>query len=182
MILVIRFIGIINAAIWLGAAVFFTLGAAPAFFSNDAKGLGISPFWTGAMAQLVLTRYFYFQYVCSSIAVVHLLAEWIYLGRRLHRITVALLIGLVLIGFAGGLVIQPKLKKLNLVKYSMSEHYKPVTLSAEERVAAAKSFSRWHGVSQVLNLCALLGLITYFWRVTHPAENTRFVSATKFRS
>ena len=34
MINALRFIGIVNAAIWLGAAVFATLGAGPAFFSE----------------------------------------------------------------------------------------------------------------------------------------------------
>lgn len=182
MILVIRFIGIINAAIWLGAAVFLTFGAAPAFFGGEVKNLGLHPFWPGAMAQLVLARFFYLQYICGVIAVAHLLAEWVYLGRRLHRLTLALLIGLLLIAFVGGLGMQPKLRRLNLVKYSMSEQYKPEAIPAEQRVAAAKSFGLWHGVASAMNLVALMGLVVYFWRVTHPSDKLRFVGTPKFRS
>lgn len=182
MIVVIRFIGIINAAIWLGAAVFLTFGAAPAFFSGEVKSLGLHPFWTGSMAQLVLTRYFYLQYICGAIAMAHLLAEWVYLGRRLHRLTLTLMLGLLFIAFAGGLWMQPKLKRLNQVKYSMSDSYKPAAIPAEQRVAAEKSFRVWHGVSATMNLISLAGLVVYFWRVIHPSDNLRFIGTPKFRS
>ena len=181
MILVIRFIGVMNAAIWLGAVVFFTFAAAPAFFTGEIKTLGLHPFWPGAMAQLVLARFFYLQYVCGAIAMAHLLAEWVYLGRPLSRLTLGILIGLLCIGFVGGLGLQPKLKRLNLVKYSMSEEYKPAKIPDEERIAANKSFRVWHGVASSINLLALAGLVVYFWRVTHPTDNLRFVSATQFR-
>jgi len=182
-ILVIRFIGVMNAAIWLGAAVFLTTAAAPAFFSGEVKTLGLHPFWTGAMAQLVLARFFYLQYICSAIAVAHLLAEWVYLGRPLQRLTLGLLLGLMLLGLLGGLWIQPKLKQLNLVRYGMTASYKPANFPPEERAAASSSFRTWHLVSLVMNFVALAGLGIYFWRVTHPTDNLRFVStATKFRS
>ena len=182
MILVIRFIGIMNAAIWLGAAVSFTFAAAPAFFSGEINALGLHPFWHGAMAQLVIARYFYLQYICGVIALAHLLAEWVYLGRALQRLTLGLLLGLLCLGFTGGLWLQPKLKKLHLIKYSMSEQYKPITIPAADRVQAARSFGLWHGVSRVVDLVAMGGLVVYFWRVTHPTDNLRFVSSNKFRS
>jgi hypothetical protein len=192
-ILAIRFIGVLNAAIWLGSAVFFTFAAAPAFFSSDAKALGISPFYTGSMAQLVLARYFYVQHICGLIAVAHLLAEWVYLGRALQRFTFSLLVVLLCLGFAGGLWLQPKLKRLNLVRYSMSETkpnqtnsvttFKLVPIPIEERTAAEKAFRSWHPVSIVFNVVVLAGLVFYFWRVTHPPDDLRFVSTpTKFRS
>ena len=181
MILVIRFIGILNAAIWLGAGV-FVLAAQRAFFFGEVTALGLHPFWPGAMAELVLARYFNLQYICGVIAVAHLLAEWVYLGRPLHRATVALLIGLLVIGFAGGLWLQPKLKALHLVKYSMSEQYKPISLPNEQRIEAANSFRTWHGVASVMNLIALAGLVAYFWRVIHPPDNLRFVGTPQFRS
>ena len=171
-----------NAAVWLGAAVFFTFAAAPAFFSGEVKTLGLHPFWPGAMAQLVIARFFYLQWICGVIAIAHLLAEWVYLGRPFYRLTFGLLVGLLCIGFAGGLWLQPKLKKLNLIKYSMTDQYKPAAIPAEERIAAVKAFRIWHGVAQVMNLVALGGLILYFWRVTHPTDNLRVLNAAKFRS
>ena len=185
MILVIRFIGILNAAIWLGAAVFFTFAVAPAFFVGEAKILGLHPFYLGAMAQLVLARFFYLQYICGAVALAHLLlAEWVYLGRPLPRFTLGLLLGLLLVGFVGGMWIQPRLKQLNLVRYSMSPAYKPIALPPEERVAAGNSFRSLHQVSMIMNLVALGGLVVYFWRTVHPPDNLRFVSAAaaKFRS
>lgn len=180
MILVIRFIGVMNAAIWLGAAV-FTLAAAPAIFSGGVKVLELHPFWPGAMAQLVLARFFYLQYICGAIAMTHLLAEWVYLGRPLSRLTFGLLISLLCIGFLGGLWLQPKLKRLHLVMYSMSEQYKPVAIPAEERIEAKKSWGTWHGISRVAHIVAIAGLVVYFWRVTHPTDNLRFVGANQFR-
>jgi len=181
-ILVIRFIGIMNAAIWLGAAVSFTFAVGPAFFTGAVEKLGLHPFWHGAMAQLVIGRYFALQYVCGVIALAHLLAEWVYLGRPLQKLTLGLIVGLLGLGFAGGLWLQPKLKKLHLIKYSMSEQYKPIAIPAGERIEAARSFGVWHGVARALDLLALGGLVIYFWRVNHPTDNLRFVTSTKFRS
>lgn len=184
MILVLRFIGVLNAAVWLGAAVFFTLAVGPAFFSPGVQAVPVHKFYVGVIAELVLGRYFYLQQVCGVIAVVHLVAEWFYLGRAIQRFNVVLLAGLLLIGFAGGLWIQPKLARLHLVKYGMNEKFQPAPAPAPERIAAAKSFGRWHGVSMFINLVALGGLVVYFWRVTHPSDHLRFLKATSgpFRS
>ena len=166
-----------NAAIWLGAAV-FTLVAAPAIFSGGTKTLGLHPFWPGATAQLLLARFFYLQYICGSVAIAHLLAEWVYLGRPLSRFTLALLSGMLCLGLAGGLWLQPKLKKLHLVMYSMSENYKPAAVPAEDRIEARRIWNRWHGVSRGAHLLVIAGLVVYFWRVTHPTDNLRFVGAS----
>lgn len=182
MILVIRFIGILNAAIWLGAAVFFTVAAQRTFFSGEIKSTGLHPFWPGVMAQLFVARYFQLQCLCGLVALAHLLAEWVYLGRALHRFTLGLLLGLFFVGLTGGLWLQPKMKDLHLTKYSMGPDYKPVPMTDARRIQAAKSFGRWHAASQIVNLIALGGLIIYLWRVTHPPDDLRFVGAPKFRS
>ncbi len=182
MILVIRFIGVLNAAIWLGASVFFTFAAQGTFFSPEAKATGLHPFWPGLFAQLMIGKYFQLQSICAAIAIVHLLAEWVYLGRALHRLTAGLLVVLFLIGLIGGLVLQPKMREMHLVKYSMSPDYKPVQMPTERRLEAQASFSRWHGVAMGINLVVLGCLVFYFWRVTHPPDNLRFVGTTKFRS
>ncbi len=168
-----------------GAALFFTCAVAPAFFTAEIKTLFHGPFWPGVMAQHVLDRYFYLQQICGVIAVVHLIAEWFYLGRALKRLHVALLGGLLAIGFVGGFWLQPKLQRLHLIKYNMDARYRPADYPAAERFAAMISFSRWHGVSMVLNLCSLGGLVVYFWRVTHPNDDLRVLNAAatpQFRS
>jgi hypothetical protein len=187
-ILALRFIGFINAAIWLGGAIFFTFGVAPVFFSGEIKVIEaqgrLHPFYAGAIAQLVLHRYFSLYYLCGAIAVAHQFAEWVYLGRGLHRLTMGVLVALLAVGCIGGLWLQPKLKHLHLIKYGMTAEYTRAAppFPDAERIAAQKSFSVWHGVAQALNLVGLAGLIFYSWRVAHPADNLRVLSTPKFRS
>ena len=162
-----------NAAVWFGGSLFFTVGVAPAFFTPEMTRIVYAPF-NGLVAQLVLDRFFALHYWCGGIAVVHLLAEWVYLGRPMPRFTVYLLAGILGIQLLGGLVLAPKLKTLHRVKYS---HPKP-----EERVAAAKSFGMLHGVASVANLFVLGGLLIYSWRVINGKDGHRFVPTNKFRS
>ena len=178
--LVLRFIGVLNAAVWLGAAVFFTFAVAPAFVSDEARKVftGWHFVWPGVMLQFVIGRYFYLQQICGVIALVHLVAEWFYLGRPLQRLNVTLLGGLLLLGFVGGFWIQPKLHELHLARYSMNEEFQLVARSEAERAAAANSFKTWHRVTNAMNLVALAGLLVYFWRVTHPSDDLRILSAT----
>ena len=177
-----------NAAVWLGASVFFTFGVAPVFFTDEIKHLLNGPFWPGIVAQMALERFFLLQYLCGSIAIAHLLAEWVYLGRALHRLTLGLLIGLLSVAFLGGFWLTPKLKQLYLAKSGSTPvqvgkfvEYRPAQISREVTARAQRSFSIWHGVSSSLNLLALGGLVVYFWRTTTPQETTRFIGATKFR-
>ena len=176
--LVLRFIGVLNAAVWLGAAFFFPFAVGPAFFTPEVKEIFRGRFWPGVMAQFVVERYFYLQQICGVIALVHLIAEWFYLGRALQRLNVVILGGLLLFGFVGGFWIQPKLHELHLVMYSMNEQYQAVSLSVAERTSAVKSFRTWHGVARGMDLVALAGLLVYFWRVTHPSDDLRILSAT----
>lgn len=182
MILVIRFIGVLNAAIWLGASVFFTFAAQGTFFSAEAKATGLHPFWPGVFAQLMIGKYFQLQAICAAIALIHLLADWVYLGRALHRITAGLLVVLFLLGLIGGLVLQPRMKEFHQITYSMSPAYKPVQMLPERRLEAQASFRRWHGVAMGINVIVLGCLVFYFWRVVHPPDNLRFVGTAKFRS
>lgn len=161
MISFLRFLGVLNVAVWLGAAVFVTFFGGPTFFSDRMiHALADQRYYAGAAAQVFLSRYFLLHYICGVLAVIHLLAEWSYLGRQLTRITLGLLaiiIGLVLFG---GVWMQPKLHDLHQTKYRSAV--------AEEHDAAAKTFRAWHGASQAANLVVNMGLLLYFWRLTHP--------------
>ena len=168
----LRFVGVVNAAIWFGAAIFFTLGAGPAFFSAEMKQLLTLPY-AGAAAQIVIARYFVLQQCCGAIALVHLFAEWIYMGRPLERIMLGLVIGLFSLGLIGGFWLQPKLQRLHLTKYRGA--------TVEQRERAAKSFGAWHGVSQTMNLLMTGALLYYLWRLTNPKSPSRFVRPAKFR-
>jgi uncharacterized protein DUF4149 len=174
----LRFIGLMNAAVWFGAAVFFTFGIGAAPFSPEMKellGAKTSPYFPGAIAQIYIARYFDLQLICGAVALLHLLAEWLYLGRTPQKFGVGLLTVLIAAGLLGDFWLQPKMKGLHRVKYGLNS-------SPAERENAARSFRAWHGASQGINLVILAGLAVYLWRVANPADPARFVSTAKFRS
>ena len=96
-------------------------------------------------------------------------------GKALQKIRLGLLLGLCLAALVGGYWLQPKLKALHAVKYGVSQR-------PEVRESAGRSFRAWHGVSAGVNLLMVAGLAVYLWRVANPSDETRFVSAVKFRS
>jgi hypothetical protein len=172
----LRFVGILNAAVWFGAAVFFSFGAGLVPFSPEMKALlgpKNAPYFSGAIAQLLIARYFQCQIACAAVAALHLLAEWLYLAKSPQKLQVALLILLSAVALAGGYWLQPKMKTLHAIKYGLNTR-------PETREAADHTFRAWHGISQVVNLLAVGGLAAYLWRATNPPDPTRFVSAAKF--
>jgi hypothetical protein len=176
MIGLLRLLGILNAAVWFGSAIFFTFGTGLVPFSQEMKNLlgpANFPYFSGAIAQLFIARYFYFQIGCAIIAVAHLLAEWLYLGKQPQKLQVVLLIGLASAALLGGYWLQPKMKTLHATKYGANTR-------PEVRESADHSFRAWHSVSQVVNLLMVGGLTVYLWRATNPSDPTRFVSAMKF--
>jgi hypothetical protein len=169
----LRFIGILNAAVWFGAALFFTFGIAPAFFTAEMKKL-LGEVYSGLVAQMVLERYFVLHYCCGAIALIHQLAEWVYLGKALQRFTFGLLLTILALNLTGGLWLKPKLTELHRIKYAQNS-------SPTQRDEAGKSFRNWHGVSQLMNLAVLAGLGLFAWRIAMPPNGPRFVTG-KFRS
>ncbi len=168
--------GILNAAAWFGAAVFFTFGAGLAPFSQEMKtllGPNNYPYYSGAIAQIFIARYFHFQLVCALVAALHLLAEWLYLGKYPRKLQAGLLVALCAAALAGGCWLQPRMKAWHAVQHDMSAR-------PEIRAAANRSFRAWHGAAQVVNLLLVGGLAAYLWRAANPSEPTRFVSALKF--
>ncbi len=161
-----------NAAIWLGGAVFFTLGAWPAFSSDSMRtllGVNNFPYFSGAIAGIILKRYFYFHLVCGIVALLHLLAERLYLGRTTSKSSLGLLIGLLTLVVIGGGVMRPRLNQLHLRANGQN-----VQLVVKE--AAKRSFKVWFVVAEVTNLLVIGGIMIYVWRVNNPADTTRFVS------
>ena len=159
MIVFLRVIGILNVAAWFGAGIFFTLGAAPAFFSAEMRTL-LGPqsyeVFSGRLAMVLVSRYFLMNYWCATIALVHQLAERFYLGKPLQRLNFGLLIGICCLALIGGMELQPSLKDLHA--------------------------GAWHKVSAGLNLLVLGGLGVYLWRMTNPGNGARFIPSGKFRS
>ena len=173
-VLILRFMGVINAAVWLGGAWFFTFAVAPAFLAPEMKRI-LGEVYSGVIAQMLMARYFHLFYGCGALALLHQAAECLYLGRALHKFTLGLLLATVSLGLVGGLWLQPKLRSLHQVEHGRDEFY-----SREEKEAAAAAFSRWQGFSQMLNILALGGLTIYFWRMTNASDAPRFIPANKY--
>ena len=172
----LRFVGILNAAIWFGGAVFFTFGIGRASFSPEMKfllGANNYPYFSGAIAQLLISRYFDLQAICSVIACLHLLGESIYMGKLPGKFRAGLVIGLCAAALLGGFWLQPKMNALHAVKYSTSA--KP-----DAREAAGRSFKIWHGFSMAINLVVVCSIGVYFWRTANPSASGRFVGPLKF--
>jgi len=173
----LRFVGIANAAIWLGASVFYAVSAGPAVVSPDMQALlgpKYFPYFSGAVGQIVLARYFHFHLACASIALLHLLAERIYLGRAAHRRWLGLLVALFGFSLLGSVWLGPKLARLHRAQYILSA-------APAEREAAAKSYHLWHGVFQAVNVLMIGGVAVCLWRAANPPDELRFVGSTQFR-
>jgi hypothetical protein len=169
----LRFFGVANAAIWFGSAIFFTFVVGPAFFSDAMMTLlggenrAVGRAYAGAAVQLVITRYFWLHHICGVIALLHLLAEFLYMGKPLQRLTLYLLLGMFALGMLGGFWFQPKLHQLHREMYSK-------TSTTEKVQQATKSFWAWHGWSRVLDLIITAGVAAYLWRVTTPSSGYRY--------
>lgn len=175
MIGLLRFVGVVNAAIWFGATAFFAFGAIPLLHSSEMRDLLSAknfPYFSEVINQMLSGRLFHWYVACSIVALVHLVAEWLYLGKYPQRAWLALLLGLCLAGVVQIYAIQPRLAELHRLQYTRPDL----------REAAARSFRAWQTVSGGLDLVLVCGLVLYLWRVANPPDATRFVSASKFRS
>lgn len=171
MLIILRTIGIFNAAIWLGAGIFFTFGIAQAPFTAEMKRI-FGDEYTGIIAQNFIGRFFALNLICGVIALLHFFAEIIYAGKSFRRFTFALLAVMLGLSLAGAYGFTPRLKALHRLKYHGT---------AEQMPRARTQFAQLHGVSMVGNLLSLIALVIYTWQVTNPPDPTRFIGTPKFR-
>jgi hypothetical protein len=167
----LRFVAILNAAVWCGSAIFLTI-ALPALFTPEMKRL-LTDVGVGYAAESIVSRFFILQYYCGAIALMHLLVEWFYYSRPVWRLNFALVLVVLTLGIVGGLWVQPKMRALHVAKYFGN--------TREQQVQAGKVFALWHGASETVNLAAIGGLIWYLWRVSREKDPQRFVSLSKIR-
>ncbi len=170
--------GMLNAAVWLGATGFCATALLAALNSQDTVNLVGAKYFaqlSGAMTQIIFARLFHLQIACALLAWLHLLGEWLYLGRSPRRWLVALLTGLFTLSLMGSLWLGPRLRGL---------HRAQITPNAqlEDRDRAARSLRWWNGVFQAVNVVMIGGVLVYFWRVTKADEAPRFVRPVNFRS
>lgn len=166
----LRFVRLLNAAIWCGSSVFLLVGL-PGLFSGRVISVLSRPY-AGFAAEAVFGRYFILYYVCGAVALLCLGADWVYSGKE-SSFDFGLVSALAAVGLLGGLVLQPRLHDWHYFKYWGK--------TAEVQAHAAKLFAVWHGISQGVNLLVIIGLILYLWRTARPSETPRFVAFNKIR-
>ena len=167
-----------NAAVWLGTAIFFLFGAESACFSSDMQAtLGVSSasYYPGAISGVMMSRYYHVTLACGVIALLHFLAEWLYMGRPRRKFSFGLVAALFALTLIGSNAVQPALVRLNRTHYNAKAQ--PV-----ERESAGKSFRILSAVSIALNLLTIGGLVVYVSRVSSPSETLRFVRPVQFHS
>jgi hypothetical protein len=172
----LRFVAVINASVWFGSTLFFTLVASPALFSPEMKQLlrGAFEVYADPIALILLGRYYVLQQVCAGIALLHLLMEWLYTGRALPRAIIYTLMGMLAVALIGGHAVQPKMVQWHVVKHARG--YTP-----EQRKRAQDAFGILRGFVHITNVLMAVGLLVYVWRVAAPPDVPRFNSRAKFR-
>ena len=168
-----RFLGITNAAVWLGATVFYVFLVEPLLWSTMPERWVGRPL-AGAIAHLVGEDFYRLQVVCAVIALVHLLVDWLHFARPVNRIVLGLLTGGLCLGLLGGSLLLPHLKLLHAVRYAK-------TSEEPNRDRAARNYRVWNAVAWTANLFVVGGLLVYVWRVANPRETPRYYSTPKFR-
>jgi hypothetical protein len=167
-------VGLINAAVWLATALLVVLAVEPAATSSNMLDLLSQrnfPYFSVAISQVIIGRFVHLYLLCSVVALVHLAAEWLYLGKYPNRVWVGFVVCLGLIGVAQNYWLLPKLK---------AWHYLRSGFPTRNQVAD-RSYQYGHMVFESINLLAVAGLSLYLWRIAHPPEPARFVSTSKFR-
>lgn len=166
-----------NAAVWLGTAIFFTFGVEPACFSADMQaslGVPAASYYPGAAAGVLMSGYYHLTLACGVVALLHFLAEWLYMGRPRRKFSFGLVAGLFALTLIGSNAIQPSLVRLN------HSHYSARTPPAD-RESAGKSFRLLNAAGIALNLISIGGLVLYVFRVSSPSDTLRFVRPVQFR-
>ena len=155
---IVQLVSTLNAAVWLGGAVFFTFIAGPVFFDPALEAVLPKP-EDGVAARVLIGRFTAFQLSCGCIALVTMTLCWRLQGGKFPRAQGLLLGGILLLIVPGMIVLTPKLNALHELKYA---DYFDVQATKAESEAADKAFSSLHGLSQVGNLAVLLGLVAQF--------------------
>jgi hypothetical protein len=165
----LRFIGLVNAAIWFGTALFFTFAVGPVFFSDailnifGGRATPYSKAYAGLVAIVVMKRYFIWLQVCGVIAVCQGLAETTYQGQTWRQFRNLLAMGLLAASLVGGFWLEPTLARLQAVKYDSRA-------TPTQKELATRSFGMWHGISQGVNLLMVAGLLVFLWKTAHPHQ------------
>ncbi len=173
----LRLVGLINAAVWFGAAVFFVFAAGPLAGSEAMQtllGPRNFPYFSVLVYHLLAGKYYGLHLICSAIALLHLTTEWVYLGKHPQRFWLGLLLGLTLMGLLENVGVQPHLGQLHRAAFNARAR-------PEQRETARRAYVVWNVISRSFEFVMVGGLALCLWRTANPPDPARFVPAAKFR-
>jgi hypothetical protein len=167
----IRFVGIVNASVWFGAVVFFTIAAGPAFFSAEMASFLPRPH-AGRAAEVLISRLANVQIWCAVIALLHLLVEYLFSGRRADQLTLGALAAMLVINLTARFWLLPRMHQLQVIRYSDGA-------TPADKAAAISQFGLWHGLSSFGNLVVIAWLGYYLWLLTRSQPLGRLGSSLR---
>lgn len=173
----LRFVGILNAAVWLGTTIFHLFGEGAALQSDSVRtllGERYFPYFSGVIAQIVADRFFYWLLACGFLALAHLGAERLYLGRKSQSVGFGLVLGLIAVSLCLGVMVQPKQRMWHVQSHA-------VNATVPQRAASQKALRGWNGFAWGLHLLLVAGLGVHLWRLANPPEEKRFLGPPQFR-
>jgi hypothetical protein len=173
----LKFVGILNAAAWLGATIYQLFAVSPVLRSAGVEQVLTTrhfPYVSGVIAQIVADRFFYWLLACGLLGLAHLVAERFYFGKTAQRLGFGLVLGLLAATLCLGLIVQPKVRYWHLRSHAVN--YTP-----PQRAASLKMVRAWNAFAWTLHLALIGGLGVHLWRMSNPPEQKRFLSPSQFR-
>jgi hypothetical protein len=170
----LRVVGLMNAAVWLGGSLYHLLAVGPFFSSAGIKWL-IGDFYAGGVGLMAWQRFYALSYLCISVALLHLVAEWVYLGRGISRFNGGLLCLLLTFTLLGNY----QMDKVVAPAYYNRTSQK---VSAEERARAERTYPLWSTIWNTSTVLLELGILIFSIRTLTVVQGPRFTTQTKFRT
>ncbi len=167
----LRFVGMANAAVWLGAAVFLVLGVEPGVYSTEMLEHLKKPFYdyfSLVLDALMRTQFLYFSVVCGAVALLHLMAEWLYLGRRVPRLTLGLVLVIISLVLLNCVWLRSHISALHEARFKAQ----PTAVQEIQQ-----SFARWKRVSTATDVLTIGCLALYLWRVAREDTPLNFLGS-----
>lgn len=173
MLLFLRWLGILTAAAWFGAAVSFALAVGPAF-SSDAMLKLLPASHAEAAAQIVADRFLTAQYLCGLLALAHMVGGKLYTGRPIQRASLCLTVGLLGLALISASLFQPKLKKNHLDTFGTRS-------TPQQRIQGQRWFGIWNFISTSANVVMILGLSVHLLQTVSSEASYRYIAGPKIR-
>lgn len=174
MISFLRFVGVMNAAVWLGASLYHFMAVGPFFSTAAARWVLGEPHATGA-GLMLWHRLYMLQYVCLGVAWAHLLTEWVYLGRGPSRFQAGVLSLLLALTLAGDLELRHGVEPAHWIRQNPKA-------AADDKARAERGYPLWSAIWMCTQTGLTLVVILFSSKTLMATPGPRFMTHGKFRT